>query len=1299
MAKQVIIKIGSKTNTYDLYKQLGEGSINPQVAYALKKKGGQVLSIPSGVAYDKKRKKFIKMKTNKGNFSPTMKKIIMKNPNDLFISKDDVIIDRDGRFEIDKASIFLKGNGVIKGAISKKGYIPLSQGNNRILQHLTKIENKKKKGVALSGKESVFYKPKSKNQGQSVFQIYNYFSDVPTDIEQFIAEIKASYETDFSKKDRTRPNQKVLLTFGDGKTEFRWFPLENIDDLVFMVEQYNFSEGTNWGGSDPKMIDGTTLISLENLDMSYFRISLSGSPFAGANGDEVAYSQYFFLNQPKTSNNECLEGAIKRHLGMKERTATIRKTMNEICDSIKIGDMISFDLLPYYEDYFELRIDIYCDKPHFKNGVADFNLIRNSVKTYDDTMKLLYKDEHFLLIRKNKKVVSKISRADCRLLGIAKDGYKSVVELLTPKEKKGLTEIAVIFDNETVFDRFDDQFLKVYGVSWFVWDFKDDFNYESGWNEDRTDNKYHHEPYCYYENGEDCEDKLIKFLLNPPNGKIYKPMGFNNSRFDNFSFCESAKKFNVLTDVFMCNGSILKCSIEGIKSLWDASRFLIGQSLDGACKSYDTTPKKQKDLINHYEIQCYYESNGMEGLVKLLNKKVEYILYNKFDVLSLCDLIQKMRNSYMSLFAEDIFEYLTISSYGYKVLCNTWEGTKENNKALQVKYQLEYEEAKKNKDRMKVKSLNTIIKKQQDEFENKHLIYKAKNYGEDKFYRDALTAGRCQSFYGKIDLSMPIAMCDVKSLYPTIMGSYDNDCPMPYGSAIPRSATEGYKEGKLGIYRCNIKHQRCKWKNQSKMFEAFKRVQNETGKNLYKKYAPNVIARREDDKPLDWFYKGEINNVNLTSVDIDVLRWATEDDDCVEVLNGYYWTEKSTELFKDFLDPPKQEKTRQDKLKAQGSSEYNNAIREGCKGISNAVSGKVIEQIHANVSKPFNTKNWNIMEQDEKIYALEVQDFGCGISLITGLKNPKDVFNDMDEDKKKPSYLGVFIYAYSRKLMYQKLLSKYLCLYMDTDSACMPLFEWDRCKQENLKTGLIETGEYGCLEEEVCYTDKNGVMTPANRLIGIAPKNYAVLNEEFEFMSKRKMKGVRKTDMWCPLSQFGDWDFNADGKLVGSAVDKIRGNNNLNIKKLESNTTCLECAEAKKNIRPAYSTEMFEVLCRGEKICVFASMIERIKYRVGEDTSIELLEKLGNEMSVDELESIVLGVGEMKIAYQFTITSKNMKVWKEQKLKFKEQNPLMDDRELKKHFSTFFNRFRKIKDEKELKDMFKLKQSYMVKII
>ena len=189
------------------------------------------------------------------------------------------------------------------------------------------------------------------------------------------------------------------------------------------------------------------------------------------------------------------------------------------------------------------------------------------------------------------------------------------------------------------------------------------------------------------------------------------------------------------------------------------------------------------------------------------------------------------------------------------------------------------------------------------------------------------------------------------------------------------------------------------------------------------------------------------------------------------------------------------------------------------------------------------------MEKDEKISELQIQDFGCGFSLVNGKKSKKDVFEDTEKGKRKPAYLGMFVYSYARKLMYEKLLSKYLVFYMDTDSACMPLFEWERCKSENATNGLIETGEYGCLEEEVCYTDKKtGEFFPADRLIGIAPKNYFVGNSKKDFMSKRKFKGVRKTDVWLPLEHFGEYKLNEKGKAEGEAIDFIRGNKSNGVK-------------------------------------------------------------------------------------------------------------------------------------------------------
>mgnify|MGYP003114410881 CR=1 FL=1 len=1265
-------------------------------------------------------------------------KLMKTRPQTLRLPNSQVINLDTNQF--DESSKYFTGNeSKMKTDMAKKGWV-VEPNMGKSIRLVEKIDTSKV--ATYTGLQSLYHQPKYQNQKASVFQQYNYYTDLPTNIEQFAADIMNSYQMDFSETDKKRPNKKVLLTFGS-PAEFRLFPLEDIigeeGDLSFMIDNYQYKEQSGFGGSD-KDFDNQSIVRLDNLKMDFYRIILSGTPLGGGN-NAVGKSKWWFLDQPKTTNNQCIEGAIKRALKLKERTNTIRQRMVEMNVGIEFNEMVSLDKVSYYEDMFEINISVYVDSPHVKDGEIDNNRLLKGSSKYDKTIKILMSKSHFSLIKSPKKNINQISRPDCRILGLNKDGNASVIKIINQailKEKgvdvKKLKEVAVIFDNETIFDKQDENFLKVYGVSWFLWDYTKEFNYNDGWNEDKTENKYHEEPYCYYKKGENCIDELIRFLLNPPEGIIYRPMGFNNSRFDNYSFCESAMKFKVLEDIFMADGSILYTRITGVANVWDASRFLVGMSLDTACKNYGTNPKKMPDLINHYEVQCYYEYNGWSGLTDLLESKKELVLYNKIDCICLASLIGKMRDAYLELFDEDVFKNLTISSMGYKICSDSWSGKKAFTKQLIQDLgvdnlnELEKEEKQLVVDKIKF-------------YKDKFTITKAKNYQDDLFHRGSMFAGRTQSFFGKIDIKMPLAMCDVKSLYPTCMGNYgDNNCPMPYGKYLK---TEEYIPNKLGIYRCKIIHQRCVWKNKKEVMKAFNMVEQIThGKNvLHKNYAPNVIPLRSEDRPLDWFYRGELDVV-LTSVDIEVLKWATEDDSCIEVYEGHYWNDSKTELFVDFLNPAKEEKTNQDKLKAIGSPLYNQAKREGCKMISNSLSGKLLEAIHEDVVDLFSISKYRKLEQDEAIGSLQIQDFGCGFSIINGKKSKESVFNDpkRGDKKKKPAYLGMFVYAYARELMYKKLLSRYLCLYMDTDSACMPYFEWERCIKENKNVGLIDTGEYGCLEEEVCYTDKNtGDFYPANRLIGISPKNYAVLNDGADslikeqnkklpkdkqkgLISKRKFKGVRKTDVWLPLSYFGEYTINENKKAEGEAVNKIKGvmkGGKVIIPKytqdqirgmretkcccdcimdvIDNKEECLRCKFWKKTMKPAYSTEMFEELVNGNKIVVFCSMINRIKYRMGNTTSSEYIEKLGNNCSVEELELMTAEGSGAPIEY--TISHRNLKVWEKAKMDFKKTNPNMNYHQRKEAFVDFFQRFRKIRNEKEIKDIFKLKQVYMLKII
>ena len=161
-------------------------------------------------------------------------------------------------------------------------------------------------------------------------------------------------------------------------------------------------------------------------------------------------------------------------------------------------------------------------------------------------------------------------------------------------------------------------------------------------------------------------------------------------------------------------------------------------------------------------------------------------------------------------------------------------------------------------------------------------------------------------------------------------------------------------------------------------------------------------------------------------------------------------------------------------------------------------------------------------------------------------------------------------------------------------------------------------------------------------------------------------------------------EFNCCLKCIDSVVDK--------------GEVCFKCEAQKKLMKKSYSTEMFEELVNDRKIVVFCSMINRIKYRIGDVNSSKYIEELGNELSVEEME-VMCSEGNDNTPMEYTITHRNIEVWKEAKKKFKLQNPNMKEKDIKEEFVGFFQRFRKIKNEKEITNIFKLKQNYLLKII
>ena len=181
---------------------------------------------------------------------------------------------------------------------------------------------------------------------------------------------------------------------------------------------------------------------------------------------------------------------------------------------------------------------------------------------------------------------------------------------------------------------------------------------------------------------------------------------------------------------------------------------------------------------------------------------------------------------------------------------------------------------------------------------------------------------------------------------------------------------------------------------------------------------PNVLPKRDYDglKPLDWCCKEEYETY-CCSVDLDVLEQYGHE---FTILDGLEFSDKISgmELFAcqlRFRDA----KITQDVNKEHRKDLYNGALREVCKLYLNSLSGKVIQRNFEKVTQI--VKNTNELNK--------FMDKCHDNSLTCHTANNKFVvLNGKKTDPygigAKPSYLGVYIYAHARKLMYTKIFTK-----------------------------------------------------------------------------------------------------------------------------------------------------------------------------------------------------------------------------------------------------------------------------------
>lgn len=156
--------------------------------------------------------------------------------------------------------------------------------------------------------------------------------------------------------------------------------------------------------------------------------------------------------------------------------------------------------------------------------------------------------------------------------------------------------------------------------------------------------------------------------------------------------------------------------------------------------------------------------------------------------------------------------------------------------------------------------------------------------------------------------------------------------------------------------------------------------------------------------------------------------------DCkVVIKSGFFFTEKkkSCDMF-DFLLDFMKAKNEEDTKKKNKDASYNPALRETLKLLMNSLSGKVIEGLHAE-----KTQDVNSIAEYEKIVSSSKS-----INVINTIGDKVFITYEVDEEtlikKQRPIYLGILIYDYSKRYMFEHSYSKVgldQLLYTDTDAS------------------------------------------------------------------------------------------------------------------------------------------------------------------------------------------------------------------------------------------------------------------------
>ena len=357
-------------------------------------------------------------------------------------------------------------------------------------------------------------------------------------------------------------------------------------------------------------------------------------------------------------------------------------------------------------------------------------------------------------------------------------------------------------------------------------------------------------------------------------------------------------------------------------------------------------------------------------------------------------------------------------------------------------------------------------------------------------------AGRVEMFNGVQKVEERLVSTDVCSLYPFVMSVLN--CYYPCGKEL-EEVDEYQGDDKIGFYYCDIDQSNLKAAN-----------------------LPNIYAKK---LPLenDWGNEDVLENYLISNVMIGLLlKYGCK----VTIKNGFVFPQKkkSCEMFGFLLDfmKVKNEQDLEGKKEKKGLDNcYNPALRETLKLLMNSLSGKVIEGLHTEKTVDVDTVS-EYLKIANKAKSINFINSVGGKLFLTYEVNPEDIC----KKQQRPIYLGVLIYDYAKRYMYENSYSKIgksRLLYTDTDASKFRYSDFVNWKNW-IDTNNIIVPHWEEVEEKDSRYKTHRIYDSNSKVFGSFEDELEdCIGEEYLFYCLEKkswLYGYKKDGKWCSKYRF-----------------------------------------------------------------------------------------------------------------------------------------------------------------------------------